>query len=398
MLDSGSIRFFGNVHFGRDITLKDLQENYHAVIFATGAIADADLPIPGITADYSFGAADFVSWFDGHPDVPRSWQLDAREVAVVGNGNVALDISRMLVKHPEDLEATEIPDNVLEGLRANKIETLHIFGRRSPWQVKFTPLELRELGEVRDVDMVLDPLDLEYTDEHLEGLKQSNKQVLVISRIFDKWLSEQGSRAQSEQAGSRRIVFHFWTKPVEVIKDEHGRVSGIKIQRTKPDGKGGVIDTDEFKTVPVQALYRAVGYFGSELADIPFDGARGVLPNDSGRVLDAQGAAITGVYATGWIKRGPVGLIGATKSDARETLDALLIDWQLQRVWQPLNRHDPQNIVSLLESRGVDYTDLEGWHLLDAAERARGARDGRERIKIVPREEMVNISSVRGRG
>ena len=180
VLDRGDIRFFGNVRYGRDLTLEDLKRHYHAVIFATGAIRDASLDIAGIDAAGSYGAADFVSWFDGHPDVPRDWPLDAEQVAVIGNGNVALDISRMLIKHADDLLSTEEPDNVYAGLKQNPIQDLHLFGRRGPLYVKFTPLELRELGEVRDVDVVLDERAFGFEDPYVDSNLLTNKQLVVI--------------------------------------------------------------------------------------------------------------------------------------------------------------------------------------------------------------------------
>ncbi|WP_243854546.1 FAD-dependent oxidoreductase [Canibacter zhoujuaniae] len=390
VLDEGQIRYFGNVNFGTDITLDDLKKHYHAVIFATGAITDAPLEIPGIDAAGAFGAADFVNWFDGHPDVPRTWPLEAESVAVIGNGNVALDISRMLVKHADDLLTTEIPDNVYEGLAANPIKELHIFGRRGPLQVKFTPLELRELGEVRDVDMVLDERDFTLTDDYLAALPQQNKQVLVMTRIFDKWRAAQRARAAGDEApASRQLVFHFWSKPIGVETDVFGRVSGVKIQRTAPDGSGGVVDTDQVEVIPVQALYRAIGYYGSELPGVPFDAVRGVIPNEQGRVA-------TGVYATGWIKRGPVGLIGATKSDAKETIDSLVADWRAGLLWQPdAADADPAVIPALLNERGVAYTTVAGWQKLDAYERELGAahKHQRERLKVVDRDEMIRVSN-----
>ena len=389
VLDRGDIRYFGNVRFGEDLTLEDLQRHYHAVIFATGAIRDASLDIPGIDADGSYGAADFVSWFDGHPDVPRTWPLEAAQVAVVGNGNVALDISRMLVKHVDDLLPTEIPANVVEGLRANPITDLHLFGRRGPSYVKFTPLELRELGEVRDVDMVVDERDFDLDDPYAAEVLGANKQVIVMNRVMNQWREEQRAREAGEIApSSRRLHFHFWSKPVEVVT-EAGRVAGLKIERTAPDGQGGVVDTGEFEVIPVQALYRAVGYFGSPIDEIPFDEARGVIPNDRGRVLGADGAPLPGVYATGWIKRGPVGLIGHTKSDAMETLECLLADRDTW--WQPADPA-PESIPALLTERHVPYTTIEGWHRLDAFELSLGEAEGRTRIKVVPREEMTRIS------
>jgi ferredoxin--NADP+ reductase len=364
-----------------------LKRHYHAVIFATGAIRDASLDIAGIDAAGSYGAADFVSWFDGHPDVPRDWPLDAEQVAVIGNGNVALDISRMLIKHADDLLSTEVPDNVYAGLKQNPIQDLHLFGRRGPLYVKFTPLELRELGEVRDVDVVLDERDFGFEDPYVDSNLLTNKQVVVISRIMNKWRDEQAN-ADREPA-SRRLHLHFWSKPTEVVRDESGRVSGIKVERTAPDGRGGIIDTGEFEVVPVQALYRAIGYFGSPLDEIPFDESRGVIPNEQGRVLGVDGAQVPGVYATGWIKRGPIGLIGHTKSDAMETLESLLEDratW-----WQP-DVIEAEAIVQLLHDRSVPYTTIEGWHRLDSHELALGEPEGRERIKVVSREEMTRVS------
>jgi ferredoxin--NADP+ reductase len=189
VLDRGDIRIFGNVTYGRDITLDDLKKHYNAVIFSTGAIRDADLEIPGIDLPGSHGAAEFVSWYDGHPDVPREWPLDASSVAVVGNGNVALDVARMLAKHADDLLPTEVPANVYEILKASPVTDVHVFGRRGPMQVKFSPLELRELGELRDVDMVVYDEDFHY-DEAARAAIESNKQIFVIDKVFTKWRSE----------------------------------------------------------------------------------------------------------------------------------------------------------------------------------------------------------------
>jgi ferredoxin--NADP+ reductase len=388
VLDRGDIRLFGNVRFGEDITLADLKKHYNAVIFSTGAIRDAGLDIPGIDAESSFGAADFVSWFDGHPDVPRTWPLDAEAVAVIGNGNVALDITRMLAKHAVDLLPTEIPDNVYAGLEASQITDVHVFGRRGPAQVKFTPLELRELGELRDVDMVVYDEDFDY-DEATKTAIASNKQIMVIDRVLQSWRQRPGVNNAGGEA-SRRLHLHFWAKPVEVKKDADGRVAGFVYERTRPDGEGGVVGTGELREVAVQQLYRAVGYFGSPLPDVPFDERHGVIPNHEGQALHPDSNEIVpGVYATGWIKRGPVGLIGHTKSDAMETVRHVINDqgsW-----WRP---EDPSEgaIPALLAERGVRWTDLDGWHRLDEHEVALGAPHERARIKVVDRAEMVDVS------
>jgi ferredoxin--NADP+ reductase len=382
VLDRGDIRIFGNVRFGEDITLDDLKQHYNAVIFATGAIRDADLDIPGVELEGSFGAADFVSWFDGHPDVPRTWPLEAASTAVIGNGNVALDVARILAKHADDLLPTEIPANVYEGLAASPVTDVHVFGRRGPAQVKFTPLELRELGEMNDVDMVVYDEDFDY-DEASKTAITTNKQVMVIDRVLQAW------RKREVGTASRRLHLHFYAKPVEIVGDEDGRVAAIRYERTRPNGQGGVEGTGEFREIAIQSLYRAVGYFGSGLPGVPFDDRHGVIPNHEGQILDDDNDHIPGMYATGWIKRGPVGLIGHTKSDAMETVQHVMND---QASWWTPTSTSPDAVPDLLRSRGVDFTDLEGWHNLDGYEIALGEQQGRARIKVVPRDEMVDVS------
>jgi ferredoxin--NADP+ reductase len=377
VLDSGQIRLFGNVYYGRDVTLDDLKKHYNAVIFSTGAIRDAPLDIPGIDLPTSYGAADFVSWYDGHPDFPREWPLDAREVAVIGNGNVALDVARILAKHADDLLVTEIPGNVYEGLKASPVTDVHVFGRRGPAQVKFSPLELREMGELRDVDMIVYDEDFDY-DEASKTAIATNKQVMVIDRVLNQW------RERPVGEASRRLHLHFYASPVEFTGES------FRYERTEPDGEGGVRGTGEFRDVPVQALYRAVGYFGSPLDGIPFDERRGVIPNREGQVIDDNDEPVHGVYATGWIKRGPVGLIGHTKSDAMETVGHVIND---QANWWTPEFPEEEAIIGLLAERGVQFTNLDGWHNLDAHEISLGEPHGRARIKVVDRDEMVRVSN-----
>jgi ferredoxin--NADP+ reductase len=396
VLDRGDIRFLGNVTYGRDLTLHDFRAFYDAVIFSTGAIKDADLAIPGIGLEGSFGGADFVSWYDGHPDVPRDWPLDAKEIAVIGNGNVALDVARMLVKHADELLTTEIPANVYQGLKDSPVTDVHVFGRRGPAQVKFTPLELRELSHAKDVDIVLYPEDFEFDDASDEAIR-SNNQIKTMVNTLTNWLVEE--HAEAEQPSSRRLHLHFLHSPVEIYDDGgSGQVAGIKFERMELDGTGNVKGTGEFVDYPVQAVYRAIGYHGSPLDELEYDAKRGVVPNEGGRVLDAEGNPVPGIYATGWIKRGPVGLIGHTKGDALETIGFLLED---RLGLPPAANPDPQAIIRLLEERGIAYTTWEGWIKLDAHELALGeewsAQEDtsgvvRERIKVVPREDMVEIS------
>ncbi len=392
MLDRSSVaehrrdtRFIGNVEVGRDISLDELHERYDAVILATGAIRDAALDIPGIDLPGSYGAADFVAWYDGHPDVPTEWPLDQKEVAVIGNGNVALDVARVLAKHAVDLRPTEIPDNVLAGLEASAVTDVHVFGRRGPGDIKFTPIELRELGEVPNVDIVVH--DEDFVDA--DPASATNNQLKVMLRILNGW------RTRESTGASRRLHLHFYHSPVEVLGD--GKVEGLRFERTEPVGDGRVRGTGEFREIAVQQVYRAVGYYGTPVVGAPFDVRAGVVSNVEGRVRDAsttgdtEAPVIPGLYATGWIKRGPVGLIGHTKSDAMETIAHLVSDAEAGRLSAPTVEHD---VLDLLDEREVAYTTWDGWLALDAYERELGANHvhTRERVKVVPRDEQVAVS------
>ncbi len=382
VLDRGDIRFFGNVSYGTDITLEDLKKHYNAVIFSTGAIKDADLKIPGIELDGSYGAADFVNWYDAHPDVPRTWPLNAREIAVIGNGNVALDVARVLVKHPQDMLSTDIPANVYEGLKSSPVTDVHVFGRRGPAQVKFTPLELREATHIEGVDCIVYDEDFKYDEGSQEAIDSNNQTRVMVNTL-------EALRAEPQNTGApRRLHLHFFSAPVEVL-GEDGKVAAIRIERTELDGRGGVTSTGEFREIPVQAVYRAVGYFGSELDQIPYDAKYGVIPNDGGRVLGSDGKQIDGVYATGWIKRGPVGLIGHTKSDALETIGNVIAD--RDKWWSPENA-DESAVDALLNSRGVEFVGWPQWLMIDAWEKSLGEAEGRERVKLVDREDFLRVA------
>lgn len=404
ILGRGDIRFLGDVEFGTDLTIEDLRRHYDAVIFATGALKDADLDIPGIELDGSYGAADFVAWYDGNPDYPRTWPLDAEQVAVIGNGNVALDVARVLAKSADELLSTEIPANVYDGLAAANTTDVHVFGRRGPAQTKFSPLEARELAHPRGVQVVMDPRDLEQiTDAEWEAIK-ADKRTDQIVQTFVKWTEEQQRREAAGEEPTdahggpvqRRLHLHFWHRPVEVL-GEGGTVTGMRFERTRLDANGRVEGTGEFVDYELGAVYRAVGYFGSELADIPFDAERGVIHNQGGRVTDAAGTVIPGLYANGWIKRGPVGLIGATKSDAIETIGHLMEDLTSGAL-TPAPERDHDAILRLLEDREVPFTTWDGWMALDEHEKSLGAAaldaDGkpRPRVKVVERDEMVRVS------
>ncbi|MEQ0561321.1 FAD-dependent oxidoreductase [Amycolatopsis sp. NEAU-NG30] len=381
VLSKPNIRLLGNIGYGTDIKLDELREFYDAVIFSTGASADRALDIPGIDLDGSYGAADFVSWYDGHPDVPRTWPLTASSVAVLGVGNVALDVARILAKTADELLTTDIPDNVYQGLKASPVTDVHVFGRRGPAQAKFTPLELRELDHSPNVEVIVYPEDIEFDEGSIAALRAS-KQIDMVVKTLQEWaIREPGSRP-------RRLHLHFFHSPAEVL-GEDGRVTGLRTERTELTGDGTVRGTGEFHDWDVQAVYRAVGYLSSHLPELPFDHVAGVVPNQAGRVLDLDENQVPGVYVTGWIKRGPVGLIGHTKGDAAETIASLLAD--ADTLTAP--KYDsPDAILDFLAARGIPFTTWEGWGRLDAHEKALGAAAGRERVKVVEREEMTRVS------
>ncbi|MFV8300101.1 FAD-dependent oxidoreductase [Mycolicibacterium fortuitum] len=375
--DESSVRFIGNVHYGTDLRLTDLRRHYDAVIFSTGARADRALDIPGIDLPGSYGAADFVSWYDGHPDVPRTWPLTAKHVAVLGAGNVALDIARMLAKPADEQLSTEIPGNVYQGLAANRATDVHVFARRGPAQIKFSPMEFRELSHSPSVDVIVHPEGFEI-DEASQRAINTNKSTRLVVDTMMKYL-------QREPTGApHRIHLHLCQSPVAVLGTD--RVEGLRTERTELCGDGNVRGTGEFTDWPVEAVYRAVGYLSTHLADLPFDHHAGVVPNDAGRVLDIDGGLIDATYVTGWIKRGPIGLIGHTKSDAAETVASLLSDLSGLRAPETT---DPDAIFEHLAANGVDYTTWAEWERLDAHEMSLGEVQGRERVKVVAREDMI---------
>ncbi|AKK02222.1 FAD-dependent oxidoreductase [Corynebacterium epidermidicanis] len=380
VLDSDNLRLLGNIEIGKDIKVDELREFYDAIIFSTGATADRDLSIPGIELKGSHGAAEFVGFYDGNPDFQRDWDLSAESVAVIGVGNVGLDVARILAKTADELHVTEIPDNVFSGLGKNAASEVHVFGRRGPAQAKFTPLELKELDHSPTIEVIVDPEDIDY-DAASEQARRDSKSVDLVCQTLE------GYAMREPKGAPHKLYIHFFESPVEIL-GEDGKVRAIKTERMQLDGNGGVTGTGKFTEWPVQSVYRAVGYRSDAMPDVPFDDARAVIRNDGGHVIDESGEIVPGLYATGWIKRGPVGLIGNTKSDAKETTDMLLADFEAGRLEQP-SSPSPEAIIELLKEREIAYTTWDGWYQLDAAEKALGEAEGRERKKIVEWDEMV---------
>ena len=387
VLDKDKLRLIANVTVGRDVTIDDLRDYYDAVVLSTGAVRDRELLIPG--GDKSIGAGEFVGFYDGNPRFERDWNLEAKEVAVVGVGNVALDVSRILAKTGDELAVTEIPDNVYKSLKNNRAETVHMFGRRGPAQAKFTPKELRELDGSDTIQVLVDPEDIDY-DELSEQVRRSDKSVDLNCQVLEQYAMREPDDSP------HKIYIHFFEEPVEVLT-EGDAIVGIRTERQELDGNGGIRGTGKFTDWPVQQVYHAVGYRSEPVEGVPFDLQRHVIPNDGGHVLVSadEGAGVEDkLYVTGWIKRGPIGLIGNTKSDAKETTDMLVADAAAGRLAAP-SHTGADDIFDLLRERGVDYATWEGWYKLDEAERALGAADPnfpRERKKIVEWDEMLGHS------
>ncbi|SQG63324.1 ferredoxin/adrenodoxin reductase [Corynebacterium renale] len=382
VLEREEIRFLGNIEVGKDITVDELREFYDAIVFSTGATGDKPLNIPGADLPEHYGAGQFVGFYDGNPNFTRDWPLDAEQVAVIGVGNVGLDIARVLAKTADELKVTEIPDNVYETLSKNAAKEIHVFGRRGPAQAKFTPLELKELDHSDTIEVVVDPEDIDY-DAASEQARRDSKSVDLVCQTLE------GYAIREPKGAPHKLHIHLFEAPVEIL-GEDGHVVGLKTERMQLDGNGGVTGTGKYTTWPVQAVYRAVGYRSDAVESVPFDHERAVIPNDGGHVLDEDGQIVPSLYATGWIKRGPVGLIGNTKSDAKETIGMVIADFDAGHLPSPSEENlDPQAILDFFAQKDLAVTTWEGWHRLDAAERALGEAEGRERKKIVEWEDMV---------
>src|SRR3954452_17504784 len=317
VFEQPGVRFLGNVEVGRDITVEELHAHYDALIVSCGSALGRRLGVPGEDLPGSFSATDFVAWYCGHPDAQVDrFTLEARSVAIVGLGNVALDAARLLAKDADALRQTDMPEHVLRVLADSKVEDVSIVGRRGPAQARFTTKELRELGEIEGVDVLVDPADLE--------LDAASEAALAAEPVLRRNLEVLRGWAQRPAAGhSRRVHLRFLQRPDAVLGE--GQVSGLQVDGTRLDGSGGAAGTGQLSVVDAQMILCSVGYRGLAIDGLPFDERDGVIPNDGGRVL-RDGAPVPGEYVAGWIKRGPTGVIGTNKHDAHETVAALLED------------------------------------------------------------------------
>src|SRR5215467_1799063 len=323
VLEHDGVSFIGGVHLGDDVTREDLLASYDAVVYATGAMRDRRMGIPGEDLPGSVAATDFVNWYSGHPDIdPDKYSLDAESVAVIGVGNVAVDVARILARDPEELRQTDVSQPVLEALRASQVREVHMIGRRGPAQAKFTTKELRELGELEGVDVVVGDgeADLDAFDPTGESarLATSDRHVRGNYAVIRDWAARRAGVGGPGLTSARRLTIRFWLKPAEIHGPE--RVTNLTLERTKMDEGGRVTGTGSFETLPVQMVLRSVGYQSVPLPGVPFDDRSFVVPNADGRVLGPDGAALPGEYVSGWLKRGPTGVIGTNKSDAAQTV------------------------------------------------------------------------------
>lgn len=381
VLEGPAVRFLGNVEVETQLSLVDLHRHYDAVIFANGSSIDRRLGIPGEDLPGSFSATEFVAWYSGHPDTPiDQFTLDARSVAVIGAGNVALDVSRMLAKTADELRTTDLPDHVLDVLERSRVQEIHLIARRGPAQAKFTTKELREMGELGNADVVVDPAELELDPASRQRLEEES----LVRRNYEVLQDWAGRRP----AGRPRLIrMRFNLRPVEVLGET--RVAGLRLERTRLDEAGNATGTGQISSVDAQMVLRSIGYRGRPLAGLPFDQRTGVIPNAAGRVL-RDGVVVPGEYVAGWIKRGPTGVIGTNKKDAQETVASLLSD---AGSLPPAPERDPEAVDQLLTERGARVVTWQGWCAIETAEAELGRTHGRERTKIVDREALLNAAA-----
>ena len=383
-------RFLGHVQIGRDITAAELRHHYDAVIYAVGADTDRHLGVPGEHLGRSHAATELVAWYNGHPEyAEHRFDLTQQAAAVVGIGNVAMDAVRILATAPDHLATTDLAVHALEALRGARLSELHILARRGPVQAACTTPELRELGEIDGVDVLVDPLDLELDPVSAAHLANEEDRTAHNNLALLRGWAERGSTG-----APRRIVFHFCVSPTELLGEAH--VEGIRLVKNRlvPDGHGSVRadPTDLVIDLPVGLVFRSVGYQGTALPGLPFDSRRGIIPNVTGRVVESSesATAIRGLYVAGWIKRGPQGIIGTNKSCAAETVEHLLADAVTGRLVPAAARSE--DLDALLTERGIDVTAWADWQAIDRAEIARGKAAGRPREKFIDIAEMLEVA------
>jgi ferredoxin/flavodoxin---NADP+ reductase len=376
-------RFLGNVEVGRDVTHEELTSAYAAVVYAFGAQSDRRLGIPGEDLPGSWPATSFVAWYNGHPDYQDlEFDLSHERAVVIGNGNVALDVARMLSLTPEELRPTDTTDAAIEAIDGAGVKEVLVLGRRGPVQAAWTPVEVGELGDLAGAEILVDAAELELdaaSEAELEAAPPTVKRNVEHLRAY----------AGAAPTGKpRSIRLRFYTSPVAIIGEE--KVEAIEVVRNElVDGRA--VATDEHETIPCGIVFRSVGYRGTPIEGIPFDEGSCTVPNDGGRVLDADGRPLPGVYCAGWIKRGPSGVIGTNKKDATETVERLIADAGAGALE---HGEDAAAIDALLAGRGVAVVTQDGWEAIDRAERSAGEPHGRPRIKLAEWDALLDAAGL----
>jgi len=385
-----AFRFYGNVEIGRDLTLDDLRTCYHQVCFASGAQTDRHLGIPGEDLAGSHPATAFVAWYNGHPDYrDATFDLSAKRVAVIGVGNVAVDVARMLCRTPDELARTDTADYAQAALAAARIQHVTMLGRRGPLQAAFTNPEVRELGQLPGADIAVRPEEIALDPLSREALEQADDRSLR-----KKMEILEGFAAGTPAGRDRTLTLRFLVSPTELIGDDHAHVRAMRIVRnTLVRGDGGALrprPTDTVEELPVDLVFRSVGYRGLPIPGLPFDDRRGVVPNDAGRVVDPdrERTPVPGIYVSGWIKRGPSGVIGTNKPDALETVRTMLADLDAGSVLTPATP-DPEAARAVVETRQPGRITWDDWQRLDTLERAAGEARGCPRVKFTSAAEAL---------
>ncbi|HEV3465459.1 MAG TPA: NADP oxidoreductase, partial [Actinomycetota bacterium] len=387
-LADARVRLFGNVTFGVDLHHRDLKRHYDQIVYAVGAQADRRMSIPGEDLPNSHAAISFVGWYNGHPDYrDLPVDLSCERAVVVGNGNVAVDVARMLVTSPEQLGRTDMADHALEALGRSKVREVVVLGRRGAAQASFTTPELRELGRLDGVDVVVDPGDIE--------LDPASRTVVEEDRTARANLRHlQEYAARTELTAPRRLVLRFLASPVEIVGRD-GRITGLRVERNQlvVDAYGGLRSkgTGQFDLIETGLVVRSIGYRTVPIEGVPFDPATSTVSNIAGQVLHpSTGEVVAGEYVVGWAKRGPTGRIGNNKPDAIATVEVMVADLpELKGIRD--DRRDPARIEAAMRRRGIDYTTYRGWKVLDGHELARGASQGRPRVKVCGVAEMLEV-------
>ena len=380
-------RFLGNVEIGRDLHHSDLARLYDALIYAVGAQSDKRLGIPGEDLPGSWPATEFVAWYNGHPDFQElEFDLDVERAVVIGNGNVAVDVARMLALTNDELAPTDATDKAIAAIGSSKLKEIVMLGRRGPAQAAFTTPELQELGELAGADIFVDPAELELDDVSEASLADNTN-----ARRNIEMLREFAGRSPSGKPRALRL--RFLVSPVAILGDE--RVEAIEVEQNRlvPDGRGTLRaePTGERETIPCGLVFRSVGYRGVALPEVPFDEDRGTIRNEGGRVVNEDGEVVPGVYAAGWIKRGPTGVIGTNKKDATETVELLLEDAAAGRIERRAGA-TAEAADALLAERGAQTVLYEGWSSIDQVERSAGEPHGRPRAKLVTWNELLEAA------